>query len=222
MAVLKNKLGITDSTELAKEEERISKRRAVELFESGLLDTLRPGSYSTLKTIHKNLFSDIYEFAGQTRTVNLAKGNFRFAPVMYLDAALESIEKMPQSTFDEIIEKYVEMNIAHPFREGNGRSTRIWLDQILKKKLGKVIDWSLVDKDDYLMAMERSPVKDVEIKVLLKAALTDKINNREMFMNGVDHSYDYEGYSSYRTQDLAKQTDILKSNKVDRESIAEN
>ena len=222
MAALKNKLGITDSTELAKEEERISKRRAVELFESGLLDTLRPGSYSTLKTIHKNLFSDIYEFAGQTRTVNLAKGNFRFAPVMYLDAALESIEKMPQSTFDEIIEKYVEMTIAHPFREGNGRSTRIWLDQILKKKLGKVIDWSLVDKDDYLMAMERSPVKDVEIKVLLKAALTDKINNREMFMKGVDHSYDYEGYSSYRTQDLAKQTDILKSNKVDRESIAEN
>ena len=222
MAALKNKLGITDSAELAKEEERISKRRAVELFESGLLDTLRPGSYSTLKTIHKNLFSDIYEFAGQTRTVNLAKGNFRFAPVMYLDAALESIEKMPQSTFDEIIEKYVEMNIAHPFREGNGRSTRIWLDQILKKKLGKVIDWSLVDKDDYLMAMERSPVKDVEIKVLLKAALTDKINNREMFMKGVDHSYDYEGYSSYRTQDLAKQTDILKSNKVDRESIAEN
>ena len=206
MAALKNKLGITDSTELAKEEERISKRRAVELFESGLLDTLRPGSYSTLKTIHKNLFSDIYEFAGQTRTVNLAKGNFRFAPVMYLDAALESIEKMPQSTFDEIIEKYVEMNIAHPFREGNGRSTRIWLDQILKKKLGKVIDWSLVDKDDYLMAMERSPVKDVEIKVLLKAALTDKINNREMFMKGVDHSYDYEGYSSYRTQDLVKQT----------------
>ena len=222
MAALKNKLGITDSTELAKEEERISKRRAVELFESGLLDTLRPGSYSTLKTIHKNLFSDIYEFAGQTRTVNLAKGNFRFAPVMYLDAALESNEKMPQSTFDEIIEKYVEMNIAHPFREGNGRSTRIWLDQILKKKLGKVIDWSLVDKDDYLMAMERSPVKDVEIKVLLKTALTDKINNREMFMKGVDHSYDYEGYSSYRTQDLAKQTDILKSNKVDRESIAEN
>jgi len=222
MAALKNKLGITDSTELAKEEERISKRRAVELFESGLLDTLRPGSYSTLKTIHKNLFSDIYEFAGQTRTVNLAKGNLRFVPAMYLDAALESIEKMPQSTFDEIIEKYVEMNIAHPFREGNGRSTRIWLDQILKKKLGKVIDWSLVDKDDYLMAMERSPVKDVEIKVLLKAALTDKINNREMFMKGVDHSYDYEGYSSYRTQDLAKQTDILKSNKVDRESIAEN
>ena len=206
MAALKNKLGIIDSTELAREEERISKRRAAGLFESGLLDALKPGSYSALQTIHKYIFSDIYEFAGQTRTVNLAKGNFRFAPVMYLDAALESIEKMPQSTFDEIIEKYVEMNIAHPFREGNGRSTRIWLDQILKKELGKVIDWSLVDKDDYLMAMERSPVKDVEIKVLLKAALTDQVNSREMFMKGVDHSYDYEGYSSYRTQDLVKQT----------------
>lgn len=218
----KNELEITYFTDLAKEEERLSKKRAAELFKNKLLNTLEPGSYSALQTIHKHLFSDIYEFAGQTRTVNLAKGNLRFVPVMYLDAALESIEKMPQSTFDEIIEKYVEMNIAHPFREGNGRSTRIWLDQILKKKLGKVIDWSLVDKDDYLMAMERSPVKDVEIKVLLKAALTDKINNREMFMKGVDHSYDYEGYSSYRTQDLAKQTDILKSNKVDRESIAEN
>ena len=218
----KNELEITYFTDLAKEEERLSKKRAAELFKNKLLNTLEPGSYSALQTIHKHLFSDIYEFAGQTRTVNLAKGNLRFVPAMYLDAALESIEKMPQSTFDEIIEKYVEMNIAHPFREGNGRSTRIWLDQILKKKLGKVIDWSLVDKDDYLMAMERSPVKDVEIKVLLKAALTDKINNREMFMKGVDHSYDYEGYSSYRTQDLAKQTDILKSNKVDRESIAEN
>ena len=206
MAALKNKLGITDSTELAREEERISKRKAAEMFESGMLDEMIPGSYKALQTIHKYLFSDIYEFAGQTRTVNLAKGNFRFAPVMYLDAALESIEKMPQSTFDEIIEKYVEMNIAHPFREGNGRSTRIWLDQILKKELGKVIDWSLVDKDDYLMAMERSPVKDVEIKVLLKAALTDQVNSREMFMKGVDHSYDYEGYSSYRTQDLVKQT----------------
>lgn len=218
----KNELEITYFTELAKEEERFSKKKAAELFKNKLLDTLEPGSYGALQTIHKHLFSDIYEFAGQTRTVNFAKGNLRFVPAMYLDAALESIEKMPQSTFDEIIEKYVEMNIAHPFREGNGRSTRIWLDQILKKKLGKVIDWSLVDKDDYLMAMERSPVKDVEIKVLLKAALTDKINNREMFMKGVDHSYDYEGYSSYRTQDLAKQTDILKSNKVDRESIAEN
>ena len=218
----KNELEITYFTELAKEEERLSKKKAAELFKNKLLNTLEPGSYSALQTIHKYLFSDIYEFAGQTRTVNLAKGNLRFVPAMYLDAALESIEKMPQSTFDEIIEKYVEMNIAHPFREGNGRSTRIWLDQILKKKLGKVIDWSLVDKDDYLMAMERSPVKDVEIKVLLKAALTDKINNREMFMKGVDHSYDYEGYSSDRTQDLAKQTDIFKSNKVDRESIAEN
>lgn len=217
-----NELEITYFTELAKEEERFSKKKAAELFKNKLLDTLEPGSYGALQIIHKHLFSDIYEFAGQTRTVNFAKGNLRFVPAMYLDAALESIEKMPQSTFDEIIEKYVEMNIAHPFREGNGRSTRIWLDQILKKKLGKVIDWSLVDKDDYLMAMERSPVKDVEIKVLLKAALTDKINNREMFMKGVDHSYDYEGYSSYRTQDLAKQTDILKSNKVDRESIAEN
>lgn len=206
MAALQNKLGITDSTELAREEERISKRKAAEMFESGMLDEMIPGSYKALQAIHNYLFCDIYEFAGQTRTVNLAKGNFRFAPVMYLDAALESIEKMPQSTFDEIIEKYVEMNIAHPFREGNGRSTRIWLDQILKKELGKVIDWSLVDKDDYLMAMERSPVKDVEIKVLLKAALTDQVNSREMFMKGVDHSYDYEGYSSYRTQDLVKQT----------------
>lgn len=206
MAALKNKLGITDSTELAREEERISKRKAAEMFESGMLDEMIPGSYRALQAIHNQLFCDVYEFAGQTRTVNIAKGNFRFAPVMYLDAALESIEKMPQSTFDEIIEKYVEMNIAHPFREGNGRSTRIWLDQILKKELGKVIDWSLVDKDDYLMAMERSPVKDVEIKVLLKAALTDQVNSREMFMKGVDHSYDYEGYSSYRTQDLVKQT----------------
>ena len=201
-----NELEITYFTELAKEEERFSKKKAAELFKNKLLDTLEPGSYGALQIIHKHLFSDIYEFAGQTRTVNFAKGNLRFVPAMYLDAALESIEKMPQSTFDEIIEKYVEMNIAHPFREGNGRSTRIWLDQILKKELGKVIDWSLVDKDDYLMAMERSPVKDVEIKVLLKAALTDKINNREMFMKGVDHSYDYEGYSSYRTQDLVKQT----------------
>lgn len=201
-----NELEITYFTELAKEEERFSKKKAAELFKNKLLDTLEPGSYGALQTIHKHLFSDIYEFAGQTRTVNFAKGNLRFVPAMYLDAALESIEKMPQSTFDEIIEKYVEMNIAHPFREGNGRSTRIWLDQILKKKLGKVIDWSLVDKDDYLMAMERSPVKDVEIKVLLKAALTDQVNSREMFMKGVDHSYDYEGYSSYRTQDLVKQT----------------
>ena len=205
MAALKNKLGITDSTELAREEELISKKRAAEMFESGMLDTLKPGSYAALQAIHKQLFGDIYEFAGQTRNVNIAKGNFRFAPVMYLDAALVSVEKMPQSTFEQIVEKYVEMNIAHPFREGNGRSTRIWLDQIFKKELGKVVDWSKVDKDDYLMAMERSPIKDVEIKFLLKNALTDQVNNREMFMKGVDHSYDYEGYHSYRTEDLAQE-----------------
>ena len=203
---LENKLNITDSAELARMEEKISKKKAVELFENGYLDTYEAGSFQMLVAIHRYLFDEIYDFAGKIRNVNIAKGNFRFAPVMYLQAAIENVEKMPQSTFDEIIEKYVEMNIAHPFREGNGRSTRIWLDQILKKELGKVIDWSLVDKDDYLMAMERSPVKDVEIKVLLKAALTDQVNSREMFMKGVDHSYDYEGYSSYRTQDLVKQT----------------
>ena len=205
MAALKNKLGIIDSTELAREEELISKKKAAEMFESGMLDTLKPGSYAALQAIHKQLFGDIYEFAGQTRNVNIAKGNFRFAPVMYLDAALVSVEKMPQATFDQIVEKYVEMNIAHPFREGNGRSTRIWLDQMFKKELGKVVDWSKVDKDDYLMAMERSPIKDIEIKFLLKNALTDQVNNREMFMKGVDHSYDYEGYHSYRTEDLAEQ-----------------
>ncbi len=205
MAALKNKLGIIDSTELAREEERISKKKAAEMFESGMLDTVKPGSYAALQAIHKQLFGDIYEFAGQTRNVNIAKGNFRFAPVMYLDAALVSVEKMPQSTFDQIVEKYVEMNIAHPFREGNGRSARIWLDQILKKELEKVVDWSKVDKDDYLMAMERSPIKDVEIKFLLKNALTDQVDNREMFMKGVDHSYDYEGYHSYRTEDLAEE-----------------
>ena len=205
MAALKNKLGIIDSTELAREEERISKKKAAEMFESGMLDTVKPGSYAALQAIHKQLFGDIYEFAGQTRNVNIAKGNFRFAPVMYLDAALVSVEKMPQSTFDQIVEKYVEMNMAHPFREGNGRSARIWLDQILKKELGKVVDWSKVDKDDYLMAMERSPIKDVEIKFLLKNALTDQVDNREMFMKGVDHSYDYEGYHSYRTEDLAEE-----------------
>lgn len=205
MAALKNKLGIIDSTELAREEERISKKKAAEMFESGMLDTVKPGSYAALQAIHKQLFGDIYEFAGQTRNVNIAKGNFRFASVMYLDAALVSVEKMPQSTFDQIVEKYVEMNIAHPFREGNGRSARIWLDQILKKELEKVVDWSKVDKDDYLMAMERSPIKDVEIKFLLKNALTDQVDNREMFMKGVDHSYDYEGYHSYRTEDLAEE-----------------
>lgn len=202
----KNELEITYFTELAKEEERFSKKKAAELFKNKLLDTLEPGSYGALQTIHKHLFSDIYEFAGQTRTVNFAKGNLRFVPAMYLDAALESIEKMPQSTFDEIVEKYVEMNIAHPFQKGNGRSIRIWLDQILKKELGKVIDWSLVDKEEYLTAMKVSPIKDVEIKMLLKAALTDKINNKKIFMNGVDQSYSYDGYSSYKTKEFAPKT----------------
>lgn len=200
--VLENKLGITDSAELAREEERISKTKALELFESGLLDTFEVGTFKGLCSIHKYLFEDIYDFAGKLRTVNIAKGNFRFAPVMYLKAALQSIDNMPQSTFDQIIEKYVEMNVAHPFREGNGRSTRIWLDCILKKELQQVIDWSKVDKEDYLLAMERSPIKDVEIKVLLKAALTDKINDRLVYMQGIDASYYYEGYNVYRSEDL--------------------
>jgi cell filamentation protein len=199
---LENKLGITDSAELAREEERISKKKAIELFESGMLDELEPGTYKTLQAIHKYLFEEIYSFAGQTRYVNIAKGNFRFAPVMYLENSLKNIEKMPQSNFEEIIEKYVEMNVAHPFREGNGRSTRIWLDHILRHKIGKVIDWSKVDKEDYLLAMERSPIKDVEIKTLLKTALTDKINDREVYMKGIDHSYYYEGYNLYKTEDL--------------------
>jgi cell filamentation protein len=199
---LKNKLGIEDSAELAREEERISKKKALELFENGILDTLEPGTFSALKAIHKYLFEDIYDFAGEIRTVNLAKGNFRFAPLMYLDAALENIDKMPQSTFDEIIEKYVEMNIAHPFREGNGRSTRIWLDLLLKAEMGKVIDWSHVDKEDYLMAMERSPIKDIEIKYLLKSALTDDVQSREVYMKGIDHSYYYEGYTTFKTEEL--------------------
>lgn len=202
---LKNKLGITDSAELAREEERISKKRALELFERGLLDAMEPGTYRTLQKIHEYLFKDIYGFAGKTRTVNLAKGNFRFAPVMYLDVALSNIEKMPQSDFDEIVEKYVEMNVAHPFREGNGRSTRIWLDLILKKELGLVIDWSQVEKEDYLMAMERSPVKDIEIKVILKVALTDKIDDREVYMRNIDSSYYYEGFNQFRTEDLASE-----------------
>ena len=199
---LENKLGITNSAELAREEERISKKKAVELFESGSLDRLAPGRFASLQAIHKALFEDIYDFAGELRTVNLAKGNFRFAPLMYLEAALGNIDKMPQSTFDEIIEKYVEMNIAHPFREGNGRSTRLWLDQMLKAGIGQVVDWSRVDKEDYLLAMERSPIKDVEIKVLLKAALTDDVNSREVFMKGIDHSYYYEGYTTFKTEDL--------------------
>ncbi len=199
---LKNKLGITDSAELARVEEKMSKRKALELFESGYLDKLEAGTYKALAEIHKCLFDEIYEFAGKTRNVNLAKNNFRFVSVMYLQAALENIEKMPQSTFDEIIEKYVEMNIAHPFREGNGRSTRIWLDLMLKKEIGQVIDWSKVDKDDYLLAMERSPIKDLEIKYILKQALTDKIEDREMYVKGIDYSYYYEGYISYKTEEL--------------------
>ena len=199
---LENKLGITNSAELAREEERISKKKAVELFESGSLDKLAPGRFASLQAIHKALFEDIYDFAGELRTVNLAKGNFRFAPLMYLEAALGNIDKMPQSTFDEIIEKYVEMNIAQPFREGNGRSTRLWLDQMLKAGIGQVVDWSKVDKEDYLLAMERSPIKDVEIKVLLKAALTNEINSREVYMKGIDHSYYYEGYTMFKAEEL--------------------
>ena len=197
--MLENKLGLTSSADLAREEERISKKKAVELFEKGILDDLPAGKFSTLQVIHKYMFEDIYDFAGKIRTVNIAKGNFRFAPLMYLNAAIENIEKMPQSNFDEIIAKYIEMNIAHPFREGNGRSTRIWLDLILKTELGKVVDWSKVDKEDYLLAMERSPIKDVEIKVLLKNALTNKINDRDVYMKGIDASYSYEGYSEFKT-----------------------
>lgn len=200
--MLENKLGITDSADLARIEEQISKKRAVELFEKGILDKLEAGKFSSLQAIHKYLFDEIYDFAGKLRTVNIAKGNFRFAPVMYLQAALDNIDKMPQSNFDEIIEKYVEMNVAHPFREGNGRSTRIWLDCILKKEIGKVVDWSKVDKEDYLLAMERSPIKDIEIKYLLKKALTSDVNSREIYMKGIDHSYYYEGYTTFKTEDL--------------------
>lgn len=200
--VLENKLGITNSADLAKEEEKLSKKRAVELFEEELLSLADAGSFSSLQKIHEYLFQDIYNFTGKIRTVNIAKGSFRFAPVVYLQDALKHIENMPQSTFDEIIKKYVEMNVAHPFREGNGRSTRIWLDLILKKELNKVVDWRRVDKNDYLLAMERSPIKDLEIKVLLKDALTDDINDREVFMKGIDASYSYEGYSTFRTEDL--------------------
>ena len=201
---LQNKLGLTDELELAREEERISKQKALALYDMGLLDTFPVGTFAGLAMIQKYLFEDIYEFSGQMRTVNIAKGNFRFAPVMYLRPALESIDQMPQSTFDEIIEKYVEMNVAHPFREGNGRSTRIWLDCILKKELHQVVDWSRVDKIDYLMAMERSPVKDLEIKVLLHKALTEQINDRQVYMKGIDASYHYEGYQIFRTEELAK------------------
>lgn len=200
--VLENKLGITESAELAKEEERISKKKALKLFENGMLNSLEAGKFDSLSIIHKYLFEDIYEFAGEIRNVNIAKGNFRFAPVMYLKQSLEHIDNMPQSTYEEIIEKYVEMNVAHPFREGNGRSTRIWLDLILKKELGKVVDWSKVDKEDYILAMERSPIKNVEIKELLKQALTYEINNREVYMKGIDASYSYEGYFTYKINEL--------------------
>ena len=199
---LENKLGLTSESELARVEEKISKTKALELYDTGLLDRFEVGTFVGLAAIHRYLFEDIYAFAGQMRTVNIAKGNFRFAPVMYLAAALESIDRMPQTTYDEIIEKYVEMNVAHPFREGNGRSTRIWLDAILKKELHQVIDWSQVDKSDYLLAMERSPVKDVEIKALLKAALTDQIHDRTVYMKGIDASYHYEGYHVFKTEDL--------------------
>ena len=199
---LDNKLGLTSTAELDREEERISKKKAAQLFDRKLLDTFDVGTFAGLAAIHKYLFEGIYDFSGELRTVNIAKGNFRFAPLMYLQAALENIDKMPQSNFDEIVEKYVEMNIAHPFREGNGRSTRIWLDHILKSEIGKVVDWSKVDKEDYLLAMERSPIKDVEIKVLLKGALTDEINSREVYMKSIDQSYYYEGLTAFKTEEL--------------------
>lgn len=197
-----NKFGIKNSAELARKEERISKKRAVELFENGMLENLEAGKFQTLCEIHKYLFDDIYDFAGKIRTVNISKGNFRFAPLMYLETAIKNVDKMPQNTFDEIVEKYVEMNIVHPFREGNGRSMRIWLDMMLKKQIGQVVDWSKIEKEDYLMAMERSPIKDIEIKYILNAALTDQINDREIYMKGIDHSYYYEGYVTYKTEEL--------------------
>ena len=200
--MLENKLGLTSSAELAREEERISKKKAAMLFENHILDNLKSGKFSTLQTIHKYLFDEIYDFAGKLRTVNIAKGNFRFAPLMYIESALKNIDEMPQSNFDEIIEKYVEMNIAHPFREGNGRSARIWLDHMLKTEIGKVIDWSKVDKEDYLFAMERSPIRDIEIKYVLKNALTDEIDSREVYMKGIDHSYYYEGYTAFKADEL--------------------
>ena len=204
--VLENKLGIINAAELARVEEKISKKKALEMFETGFLNSLEVGTYKALSKIHDYLFGEIYEFAGKVRDVNIIKGNFRFVPVIYLEVALQNIEKMPQSTFDEIIEKYVEMNIAHPFRESNGRSMRIWLDNILKKKLKQVVDWSRINKEDYLLAMERSPIKDVEIKVLLKAALTNKINDRDVYLNGIDASYHYEGYYVYKTEELQDET----------------
>ena len=200
--MLDNKLGITNQVELAKTEERISKANAKRLYDSGDINNLEIGTYKGLTDIHNYLFDDIYDFAGKTRTVNISKGNFRFAPVMYLEVSLNHIDSMPQSTIEEIVAKYVEMNIAHPFREGNGRSTRIWLDLILKKELGKVVDWNLIDKDNYLSAMERSPVNDLEIRYLISNALTSSIDDREVFMKGIDVSYYYEGYTEYSTDDL--------------------
>ena len=200
--ILENKLNINDPAELAREEERISKKKAKEMFETGFLKTLDAGTFETLKQINKYLFEDIYEFAGEIRKENIANGNFRFTPIIYLEESIKTIEKMPQSTYEEIIEKYVEMNIAHPFREGNGRSIRIWLDLILKKELNLVVDWSMIDKTDYLLAMERSPVKDIEIKELIKKSLTNKIEDREVYMKGIDNSYLYEGYISFKTDEL--------------------
>ena len=200
--MLENECEISSIQVPAKTEERISKKKAVALFDDGTLNTLETGKFASLQTIHRVLFEDIYDFAGKIRTVNLAKGSFRFAPLMYLDAALQNIDKMPQGNFDQIVEKYVEMNIAHPFREGNGRATRIWLDCMLKKEIGMVVDWSKVDKEDYLLAMERSPIRDIEIKHVLRAAFTDQVNSREMFMKGIDHSYYYEGYTAFQTEKL--------------------
>jgi len=205
MMIMKNKLGIKSEIELAKEEERISKLKAKQLFESGALNSLNAGTFESLATVHKELFEDIYDFAGKLRTVNISKGNFRFAPVTYLEDAIKNIEKMPQSNFDEVIEKYVEMNVAHPFREGNGRSMRIWLDVILKKELKNIVDWQSIERETYLLAMERSPIKDTEIKLLLKNALSTEIDNASMFMKGIDASYYYEGYTLYKTEELGKQ-----------------
>lgn len=200
--VLENKLGLTNSSDLAREEEKISKLKAVQMFESGFLNSLDAGKFDSLSKIHKYLFDEIYYFAGEIRKENISKGNFRFAPVMYLEVSLKNIDAMPQSTFDDIVKKYVEMNIAHPFREGNGRSTRIWLDLILKKEIGEVVDWSKIDKEDYLLAMERSPIKDTEIKFLLQNALTSDVDNREVYMKGIDASYHYEGYNIFKSDEL--------------------
>jgi cell filamentation protein len=201
--MLENKLSITNLVELAKEEERITKAKALELFDTNKINEIEVGTFNELSQIHKFLFEDVYYFAGKLRNENIAKGNFRFVPCIYLTAALSKIDEMPQNTFDEIVDKYVEMNVAHPFREGNGRSTRIWLDLILKKELNQVVDWSKIDKEEYLLAMERSPIKDTEIKLLLQSALTDQINNRQVFMKGIDASYEYEGYSTYKMEELA-------------------